>query len=51
MNCEDDDDWLRGKLMKLIHNNIIHNELYLSCYYEFMVSVIQSAKSNGLLIL
>ena len=40
MNCEDNDDWLGGKFRKLIHNNIILNELYLSCYNVFMVSVI-----------
>ena len=45
MNCEEDDDWLGGKFRKLIHNNIIHNELYFSCYNAFMVSlsVIQNA--------
>ena len=48
MNCEDDDDWLGGKFKKLIHNNIIHNGLYLSCYNVFMVSMTQSAKNNDL---
>ena len=48
MNCEDDDDWLGGKFRKPIHNNTIHNELYLSCYSVFMVSMIQSAKTNGI---
>ena len=48
MNCEDDEDWLGRKFRKLIHNNIIHNELCFSCHNVFMVSVIQSAKSNGL---
>ena len=48
MNCEDADDWVGGKFKKLIHNNIIHNELHLSCYNVFMISMIQSAKSNDL---
>ena len=54
MNCDGDDDWLGGKFRKLIHNNIIRNELYLSCYKIFMVSMIQIAKvtiSNNYLIL
>ena len=32
MNCEDDDDWLREKFRKLVHNNISHNGLYSYCY-------------------
>ena len=48
MNCEDGDDWLGGKFKKLIQCNIIHNELYLSCYNVFIVSMIQIAKSNDL---
>ena len=49
MNCEDDDDWLGGEFKKLIHNNIIHNEVYVSCYNVFMSSMmIQSAKNNDL---
>ena len=42
MNCENDDDWLREKFRKCIHNNITHNELYLSCYNVLMVSLIQT---------
>ena len=48
MNCEDDDDWLGEKCMKLIHSNISHVEIYLSCCNVLMVSLIQSAKNNGL---
>ena len=48
MNCKDDDDWLGGKFRKLIHNNINHNRLFLSCYKVLMLLLIQSAKSNCL---
>ena len=34
--------------MKLIHSNISHVEIYLSCCNVLMVSLIQSAKNNGL---
>ena len=36
------------KCMKLIHSNISHVEIYLSCCNVLMVSLIQSAKNNGL---
>ena len=48
MNWENGDGWLGRKFKKLIHNIIFHNELYFSCYNVFMVSMIQSAKSNDL---
>ena len=48
MNCEDDDDCLTRKCMKLIHSNISHVEIYLSCCNVLMASLIQSAKNNGL---
>ena len=52
MNCEDDDDWPGGKFKKLIHNNIIHKKLYLSCYNVFMVSKRKKITiSNNYLIL
>ena len=37
MRCKDH-DWLGEKFRKLIHYNITHNELYLSCCNELMVS-------------